>query len=82
MSSLLWSIKTSAQQPNPTDFSCLNRDQKSKIADCFEKKDEYEQIIDNQSIVKTMFGYDWKILLWTGAVGIITGMALEHEIAK
>jgi hypothetical protein len=81
LSSMLWSQKTLAQT-SLSDLSCLSKPQKDAIAVSFQKNEDYEKRIANLEIQQTLFGWDWKILVWGIAAGAISGMVLEHQLSK
>ena len=81
---MLWSQKTLAEQNLDPEYnlSCLTQDQKKAIAQCFEETQSCENTLMDKTLNHELFGWNWKIMVWSAAIGVIGGMVLEHELVK
>lgn len=77
-SSIVWSVKISAQEIPKPDFTSLTRVEREKIAVCFQENEACHATLKN--LDNTPVQDDWGVLISAMLVAMIGGMIVDHQI--
>jgi hypothetical protein len=81
LNSTLFSQKTLAEEALPRpEFSCLERDQKEKIAVCFSQNETCHEALKKSQT--TPIQDVWSVLLTATLLGVLGGLVLGPPVAQ